>query len=674
MSPHKKPVWQHRESDQTNVAKFMTYVNKQLGLSLKTYNDLYSWSVGDATFQDFWRAAYQWLELSPPGSKPVGPMLADEHSATTPLFPPPTFFAHDSLNIAELLLRDGKDEDVAIHFAREDVAGMTKVTWRTLRERVRKTRNALENSGVGAGDTVAAVMSNSVDTIVICLAALSLGAMWSSSSPDLGPAAIVDRYIQINPKIVFADDGYLHRGKRVSLADRISQWSEPISQAAKSLRNVVVVPFCKLDIDTSKIRRGCSWDSFISRTSGQKLTFDLQPFSHPAFAMFSSGTTGKAKCIIHSTGTSWVMWVLNLLNLSSGKSMLLYEGSPFYPEPTILLKLAQDVGVTVFGTSPRYLQELRSRNIVPRQQFDLSRLRVMTSTGSTLSADLYDWFYETAFPPSAQLISMSGGTDIAGCYPTVVRVAETQSPVVGGTPLLPVYSGEIQVKALGMAVDILDPGLIQPRSVELSGLPGELVCRKPFPSQPVSFHGPAGADLYRSSYFERFGPGIWCQGDLIQSLPDTGGIVMLGRSDGVLNPSGVRFGSAEIYAVTDTFPEITESLCVGQKRVADADERVLLFLKMRPGSPYTKELEGRIKAAIKSKYSHRHVPQFIFPVADIPYTMNGKKCEINVKHIVSGRQVAVSGTVANPDSLKLYEQFKDLPLDKKAKTAAQSKL
>ncbi|KAJ3456121.1 hypothetical protein MRS44_016144 [Fusarium solani] len=630
MSPHRTPLWQHCESDQTNVAKFITYVNEQLGLSLKTYDDLYSWSVGDATFQDFWRAAYQWLELAPPGSKPVGPMLADEHSATTPLFPPPAFFAHDSLNIAELLLRDGKDQDVAIHFAREDVAGVVKVTWRTLRERVRETRDALDNSGIRVGDMVVAVMSNSVDTIVICLAALSLGAVWSSSSPDLGPAAITDRYMQINPKIVFADDGYLHRGQRVSLADRIRQWSEPICQAAKSLRDIVVVPFCKLDIDTSKIHRGCSWDSFISRTSGQELTFNLQPFSHPAFAMFSSGTTGKAKCIIHSSGTSWVMWVLNLLNLSSGKSMLLYEGSPFHPEPTILLKLAQEVGV-------------------------------MTSTGSALSADLYDWFYETAFPPRTQLISMSGGTDIAGCF-------------VGGTPLLPVYSGEIQVKALGMAVDILDPGLVQPRSVELSGLPGELVCRKPFPSQPVSFHGPAGADVYRSSYFERFGPRIWCQGDLIQRLPDTGGIVMLGRSDGVLNPSGVRFGSAEIYAVTDTFPEIADSLCVGQKRVADADERVLLFLKMHPGSPYTEELEGRIKAAIRSRYSHRHVPQFIFPVADIPYTMNGKKCEINVKHVVSGRQVAVSGTVANPDSLRLYRRFQDLPLDKKATIGAQSKL
>jgi len=286
---------------------------------------------------------------------------------------------------------------------------------------------------------------------------------------------------------------------------------------------------------------------------------------------------------------------------------------------------------------------------------------VVTSTGAVLSENVFNWFYETGFPPQAQLISMSGGTDIAGCF-------------VGGTPLLPIYAGEIQVKALGMAVDIMDATREDAVSVQHLGQAGELVCTKPFPSQPIAFWGNAGNDKYRSSYFERFGPHVWCQGDFIQAEKDTGGLVMLGRSDGVLNPSGVRFGSAEIYAVTEAFPEIEDSICVGQRRSNDTDERVLLFVKMKRGHKYTTNLATNLKAAAQAKYSTRHVPSYIFEVADIPYTVNGKKCEINVKQIVSGQKTAVSGTVANPESLKLYEQFLHLPAVGGVAVVPQSKL
>ncbi|KAF7557422.1 hypothetical protein G7Z17_g639 [Cylindrodendrum hubeiense] len=627
---NKTPLWEPRKGDKTNISKFMKHINLKHGLRLRTYEDLHQWSVGDETFQDFWRDAYTWLQLAPVGSGEVGCVLSKEDLTSGLLFPPPRFFPTEKMNIAEFLLRNGIDEEVAIYFAREGVPGTENVTWQDLRNRVRLARDAMINSSIVPGDVVAAVISNSVHSIVLCLAALSIGAVWSSSSPDLGPDAIIDRYGQVEPKLIFADDGYIYSGKLIKLGDRINQWSRALSGGSGTLKDIVLLSYCDLDVDISTVYRGCSYADFLNRGTGQKLDFAMLPFSHPAFILYSSGTTGKPKCIVHSAGgvalkvktdmilqhdvrkddvvfqyttTSWVMWVLNFVNISSGAAMLLYDGSPFHPTPTILLQLAEETGVSVFGTSPRYLAELKSRDIVPQKLFNLSKLRVMTSTGSVLSPELYEWFYSTAFPPQAQLVSMSGGTDISGCF-------------VGGAPILPVYTGEIQAKALGMAVDILDSAQSEPVSIQVSGAPGELVCRKPFPSQPLQFYGSEAHQKYRSSYFDRFGPGIWCQGDFIQRLPDTGG-------DGVLNPSGVRFGSAEIYAVVDTFPHIADSICVGQKRDSDADERVLLFVKMKSGSKYTDELGGKLKTAIKERHTARHVPKFIFEVADIPYTVNG---------------------------------------------------
>ncbi|KAH7142126.1 acetoacetyl-synthase [Dactylonectria macrodidyma] len=673
----KRPIWEPRDVSQTNVAKFMAYVNGKHGLHLQTYHDLHRWSVGEETFQVFWKDAYRWLQIAPGEIDDGDPVMSEKDSTSGLLFPPPQFFPNEMMNISELLLRNGNDEATAIHFAREGVPGIERVTWRNLKDRVREARAAMINSDIGPGDVVAAVMSNSVHAIVLCLATLSLGAVWSSSSPDLGPDGIKDRYIQVNPKIIFADDGYVYAGKLVELGSRIEQWSQSFCQGSNSLCDIVIIPYCNIDTSAFQIYRQCTYGSFLQRGTGQSLDFTMLPFSHPAFILYSSGTTGKPKCIVHSAGgvalkvktdmilqhdirkndivfqfttTSWVMWVLNLVNLASGAGMLLYDGSPFHPTPTVLLKLAEEVGVSVFGTSPRYLSELRSRLIIPRTMFNLSKLRVVTSTGSALSADLYEWFYHTAFPPDAQLISMSGGTDIAGCF-------------VGGTPILPVYSGEIQVKALGMAVDIFDSIQQGPSSIETTGASGELVCTLPFPSQPLKFYGQDGKKQYQSSYFDRFGPKVWCQGDVIQRFGDTLGLVMLGRSDGVLNPSGVRFGSAEIYAVVDKFPAIADSICVGQKRECDADERVILFVKMKYGSDFTDDLVKALKASIRETHTSRHVPRFIFEVTDIPYTVNGKKCELAVKHVVCGRRVAVSPTVANPDALKLYLRFADLPLD-----------
>ncbi|KAH7142201.1 acetoacetyl-synthase [Dactylonectria macrodidyma] len=661
----KLPVWEPRNTHEANVTKFMGYVNRKHGKQFRTYEDLHRWS----------------LKLGPPSRETIGPMLHGEELTSGAMFPPPHFFPTEELNITEMMLRNRKDEQVAIHFARETLSGLEHVSWGDLRERVHQIRSAMINSGVRRGDVVAAVISNSVHAIAIAMAALSIGAVWSSTSCDLGVAGIVNRYSQVSPKIVFADDGYVYAGKTIDLAPQIRKWSLDLQRQAGKLSDVVIISSCNLGMDLSDVEHECTFEDFLSRDSGHSLEFDMVPFSHPAFILYSSGTTGVPKCIVHSTGgvalkvmadmvlqhdvrttdvvfqyttTSWVMWVLNFINLSCGRAMLLYDGSPFHPRPTILLELAEYVGVGVFGTSPRYLSTLKSMGIRPREQYNLNNFRIVTSTGSALAKDLYSWFYKTAFPPSAHLISMSGGTDIAGSF-------------VGGTPLLPVYAGEIQCKALGMAVDVYDSVAESPTSIESSGAPGELVCIRPFPSQPLAFVGKMGWDKYKSSYFEQFGPTVWCQGDFIVRnaiffIPTPANLIFF-PSDGVLNPSGVRFGSAEIYAITDTLPELSDCLCIGQHRDIDPEERVLLFVKMKPGYPFTAEVDTQIRSAIRDGCSPRHVPHLIFEVADIPYTVNGKKCEINVKHIVNGRAVFVSGTVGNPEALKLYYKYRDLPVE-----------
>ncbi|KAL4802567.1 acetoacetyl-CoA synthetase [Aspergillus unguis] len=681
----KQPLWVPTDVESTNLVQFIKHINKKYSLQLQTYDDIWKWSVNPNTLPTFWAEACVFLGIAP-GSLSKEDALPGFNANTAPahLFPAPKFFPSLSFNLAEFILARRDPNRVAIHFAREGVPGVESITWSDLTQRTREAYDALVSYGVKPGDRVAVVMSNSVTTIVLCLATLAIGAVWSSASPDLGSKAIIDRYRQIGAKVIFADDGYIYAGKRISLEERIATVSHALGESGQPLQGVVVVPYCGMPVDISKVRGGIKWSDFVKKGTGRQLSFEKLSFSSPAFILFSSGTTGAPKCIIHSAGgvalkvntdsrlqhdmrpsdvffqyttTAWVMWILNFVNLSTGATMLLYDGSPFSPRPDTLLQLAASLGVTVFGTSPRYLSEIRSRGIIPRKQYNLEKLRIVTSTGSVLSRDLYEWFYREGFPQKTQVISMSGGTDIAGSF-------------VGGCPILPVYAGEIQARCLGMAIDVFDAQEAEPTSIVQSGAPGELVCTQPFPSQPLAFHGQDGDAKYRASYFARFGTRVWAQGDFIRFHVDTQGLEILGRSDGVLNPSGVRFGSAEIYEVIETFPQIADSICVGQRRASDADERVLLFIKMNPDQSPDASLISSIKQAIKTRYSPRHVPAYIFEVPEIPYTVNGKKCEINVKQIVSGTSTKVSGTVANPESLDAFKQYFDLPGD----TAARAKL
>ncbi|KAF9891549.1 hypothetical protein FE257_004016 [Aspergillus nanangensis] len=573
----KQTVWVPSDIESTNIVKFIKHVNHKHGLQLQTYDELWQWSVHPDTLAVFWREAWTFLGIgqTPGNEADVLQVLDDDGSASQPsMFPPPKFFPSETFNLAQFILSNRDPGQIAINFVREGVPGVKRIPWAVLQERTREAYDAMVSSGVKAGDKVAVVMSNSVNAIILCLATLAIGAVWSSASPDLGSKTIIDCYAQIEPKILFTDDAYRYAGKTILLEERIAAISRALNGQGLQLNHVVIVPYCggvtlKINTDT-------------------RLQHDMRP----------------GDIFFQYTTTAWIMCVLNFVNLSSGATMLLYDGSPFYPDPGVLLDLAGKLGVTVFGTSPRYLSELRSRNIVPH---------------------LYEWFYRHGFPQKTQLISMSGGTDIAGSF-------------VGGCPILPIYPGEIQAKCLGMAVDVFDASKTEPVSIEQSGEPGELVCTQPFPSQPLAFYG---SDGKRN----------------IDRRTSRGSEII----DGVLNPSGVRFGSAEIYQVVDTISEIADSICVGQRRAFDSDETVLLFVKIMEPHRLDAALIASIKSAIKVRCSPRHVPAYVLEVPDIPYTVNGKKCEINVKQIVSGMNTKVSGTVANPESLKAYQQYFNLP-------------
>ncbi|KAM5436235.1 putative acetoacetate--CoA ligase [Microsporum canis] len=654
------PLWVSPSAGNHPIDKYRLRVNKKFNLNLQNSHELQQWSVNKP--HDFWIDLYKYIGIVPE----LPPDITRAYDDSLPLNAIPPFFENVQLNYTENILRGKNPDSIALIGLREsDPLDGEFVTWRQLNERIRVVRSALLQHGIKQGDRVGAIVSTSIWSVVLLLASASIGAIFSSISPDMGIEGCISRFQQIEPAIIFADSDMSYKGKRTSLDEKIKAVSERLPKSLIFLNPIG-------DQNTSSFPLV---GTFLAKSRDtDALEFTRLPFSYPLYILYSSGTTGPPKCLVHQHGvvlqllkvsllhnslgpkdtvfqyssTSWVLFNIMNGHLGAGATLICYDGSPLWPDATTMLKILEKFKVTYWGTSPRYCLELEASGVIPRERFDLGALRMVTTTGATLTADQFRWFYK----------NKRHSKD--GC---IVGIASD--------PSSPVYAGEMQMFALGMNVEVADSDTGE--SITHTGKSGELICRTPFPSMPVFLWGDKGNKKYNSSYFERFEHiCVWAQHDWISVNPATKGISMHGRSDGVLNPSGIRFGSAEIYAISEGpqfNTEIEDTLCVGRRRKDDKDEEVFLFIKMRNQTvnTLTPELEQRLRLAIRTGLSPRHVPRFVVQVPEIPVTINGKKVEIAVKKIISGNKVQVSATVANPKSLEFYEQFYRLEAQPKAK-------
>jgi acetoacetyl-CoA synthetase len=627
-----------------NLTRFMRVAGERAGRTFDDYADLWQWSVDERPA--FWDTLWDFCGVI--GAK--GDTVLEDGAA----MPGARWYPDARLNFAENLLRY-RDERPALVFRGEDGTRMT-LTYGGLYRAVAGVAAGLRAAGVGPGDRVAGFLPNHPQTVVAMLATASLGATWSSCSPDFGIQGVLDRFGQIEPKVLFTADGYHYAGKSV---DSLASIRDVVAQL-DSVRLVVVVPFLDPQPDLSTVPHAVLLGDFVSHDA--EIEFARQPFDHPLYVMYSSGTTGKPKCIVHGAGGTllqhlkehqlhtdltrddvlfyfttcgWMMWNWLVSGLASGCCVVLYDGSPFHPGARTLWKMAAEEGVTVFGTSAKYLAAVEKVGVKPARSFDLSKLRAILSTGSPLVPESYDYVYRE-IGADLQLASISGGTDIISCFAL-------------GNPIAPVYRGELQCRGLGMAVAVYDEN-----GNETVGRKGELVCTKPFPSMPVGFWNDPDGSKYHDAYFARF-DNTWCHGDYAELTP-RGGLVIYGRSDAVLNPGGVRIGTAEIYRQVEKLEEILESIVVGQ--TWDNDVRVVLFVKLRENVVLDDTLQKRIRQVIRENTTPRHVPAKILAVADIPRTISGKIVELAVRKVIHGEAVDNTDALANPEAL---EHFRDRP-------------
>ncbi|KAJ4293675.1 hypothetical protein N0V90_008959 [Kalmusia sp. IMI 367209] len=668
-----RKLWEHPNPKSTDMYKFMQTANQNHNLNMSTYRELYDWSVGPNRTQ-FWDEMWRAAGLIYSGN------YTQVVDTTAPMDTIPQWFRGTYLNFAENILYSAdpadpsrtttvnkEDGKIAVTEVREGNTEVRHMSWGEVRRKVGVLSNALRKSGVRKGDRVAVVASTSFDTFICFMAVVSLGALFSSSSTDMGTKGILERLLQIRPKWVFVDDWAVYNGKMTDLRPKIGEIVNGV-KGLDEFEGVVVQPrFPGRPADVDGIPKTMTLNEFVGRADGiEKLVFERVAFRDPILVVYSSGTTGMPKCIVHSVGgvlismvkeerlhkemrqdsvTGWIMYLVSIQSLLSGSRSIFYDGSPFTPSPQAFLSVLETQRVTDFGTSPRFLHELQKQSLVPRKLFDLSALRSVCTTGMVLSDALFEWFYDVAFPKEVHLRNISGGTDLAGCFGIM-------------NPLEPVYVGGCQGPTLGTKMEVYD-SLIEsgPGKPVPHGEPGELVATASFPNQPVFFWGDETGEKYHAAYYARF-PHVWTHGDFIQYHRITGQVLFLGRADGVLNPSGVRFGSSDIYSVIEThFPEVVDSVCVGQRRPQDSDESVVLFLKMKDGESFTDALVEKIKWKIGEERSKRHIPRYVFQTWDIPATVNGKKVELPIKQIVSGKTIKPSGTLANPQSLHFYYQF-----------------
>ncbi|MCS7119085.1 MAG: acetoacetate--CoA ligase [Archaeoglobaceae archaeon] len=631
-----------------NMSRFIAYVNQKFGTGIRNYRDLYNWSIEN--IQEFWNALWDFSGVI--YSRKFTRVVEDLKK-----FPGTKWFVGAKLNFAENLLRH---KDGTAFIFRNEAGVRRALSYQELREQVGYLSNALREFGIKPGDRICAYMPNIPETCIAMLATTTVGATWSSCGTELGANAVVDRIGQLEPRILFTVDGYLYKGKGYDFTSNVKTVAESVS----SLEKVVVFPYMKREPEVSHIPNAELWNDFASEN--KELKFEQVEANEPVYIMFSSGTTGKPKCMVQSVGgvllnhlkelilhtdlkkkdvisyitsPSWMMWNWLMSSLATGATIAIYDGNPLFPDWRTMFKFMDEEGITIFGCSASYIYALIAAGAKPKDEFKLKSLKEISQTGSPLSAEGFRWVYEN-LKRDLWFNSISGGTDINGCF-------------CAGSPTLPVYAGQLQAPALAMKVFAYDEN-----ANPVYDQPGELVCEMPSPSMPIYFWKDKDFKKYRETYFDFYaekGKNVWRHGDYVIFHSKTGGITFLGRSDATLKISGVRIGTAEIYNVVEKLPEIADSLATSQDW--KGDQRLILFVKLKPGYKLTEELKTKIKEELRKKASPRHVPSLIIESPDIPYTVNMKKVEIAVRNIIHGKPVTNRGALINPESLDYFEKI-----------------
>jgi len=647
-----KILWQPDEGfvRKSNMSRFMQQISHKFHVQFPHYSDFYEWSI--THIPEFWEQFLQFAKITTRGTYQH---VVDDISR----MPGAKWFEGLRLNFAENLL-GFQDDHTAIIFQGEARPPIS-LTYKHLYQHVARLAHYLRETGIGPGDRVAAYMPNIPETIIAMLAATSIGATWSSCSPDFGEKGVMDRFGQIQPKILFTCDGYIFKNKIIDLNQRLKS----ITSQLKDIAQIIVVPYTDSEVAANQIHpRAVNYEHVLQSNNASTIEFESCPFDHPLYIMYSSGTTGLPKCMVQSAGgillnqlkemilhtdikrddtifyfttCGWMMWNWLTSALATGASIVLYDGHPFFPDAGILWEMTQNLGITVFGTSAGYLAALEKSGMIPKEKYNLENLRTILSTGSPLSDEGFEFVYGQ-IKDDIQLASISGGTDLNGCFAL-------------GNPLSPVYCGELQGRGLAMKVDCFDT-----TGQPIRNQKGELVCTAPFPSMPIYFWNDPDGKHYHKAYFDVF-PGIWRHGDFIE-IRDNGGVVIYGRSDATLNPGGVRIGTSDIYRIVEQMDEIKDSIVVGQEW--DDSERVVLFVQMADGHILDNTTVDKIKKAIRAQASPRHVPAIILDVPGIPYTLNMKKVELAVKKIIHNQPVTNKDALANAEILTSFANRPEL--------------